>query len=218
MIQNHKADTLFFTEKRRYPLRPIFISKNELNDSLNISVEPGTIIDIQTQQEYSVLQKRAFFNLKRGQSLLIVADVDFKKQIDSGDFNTFEPDEESGENKPKPTATYKVYVKRYEINGFNIVVDDGSETINNSFLLCIYPDIETDSETDSETDEFFADPLNEFFPEDFMTRYHQLYVFAELLNTEGIIFSKEGEEGFLPEITKDEEGNEEQFARLNYFF
>jgi hypothetical protein len=208
MIQNHKADTLFFTEKRRYPLRPILINKNEANDTLNISVEPGTIIDIQTQEEYTVLQKREFFKLKKGQSLLIVADVDFPKRIESGDIITYvskEDNEETEENESlekeqKPTSTYKVYVKRYRLSGFSIVVSDSNEGINNSFLLCSY--------TDSETS-----PFLETFEEDFMTPYHQLYVAASLLYTNGVIFSKEGEELFLPELEEDEE-----IGLLSYFF
>jgi hypothetical protein len=228
MIKNNKADTILNFNKFRYPLRPILLGKDKLKETLIVSVEPGTIIDIVKRQEFSVLEKREFFELKKGQSLCIVANVNFKKTIKSGDILTYElsdpNDEESREKVSK--NTYQIYVNRYDIKDFTISVinQEKLESIKNYLQLCSYGDTTTSETTTSTTtpeptsvnipppvsdeEEFFELVFND------KDKFNQMYVNGRLDFPYGVEFSKESEDPF----TLEEPQDGEEIGSLSYYF
>ena len=208
MIKNNKADTILNFNKKRYPLRPILVSKNESKETLTVSVEPGTIVDIVKRQEFSVLEKREFFELRKGESLCIVANVDFQKKVKSGDILSYDFSDPNDEETKKKVAkrTYQVYVNRYDIKDFKISIinQEDLESMKNHLQLCFYGEPQFRSSKEGFIEFVFNDE-NEF---------NQMYVQGGLIYYEGVEFYKTDENP--PSLPEPPEG--EYVGGLSYFF
>lgn len=177
MINNDKFDTLlFFKDKRRYPLRPILVNKNQEKEIIKVSVEPGTVIDTLKNEEKVVLEERKIFELKQGQSLYITASIDAPSKTKSAYVETYEIIDD--EPEIKQDYRYKVRILKYNIQNFEIKIEDSeSEDLKYSLKLC--------SNIDSNfVDHIFND--NETTP-----KFNQMYVSCDLTASAGIIYNKE---------------------------
>jgi hypothetical protein len=208
MIINNKADTILLYNKKPYPLRPLFVKKNESNNKLIISVEPGTIVDLNTLQEHSVLNERRFFELKQGESLCILADVSFPERIDSGDVKGYEYDENE-KKKEVIIGRYKIYVNRYDIQGFRIVQvnEKDFEEMENYLQLCYYAPPDPLDVTDTGFREVV-------FYDDFNTAFNQLYIRAVMYSIQGLVFPNNLE--YEPELPQPDEN--QNLGALAYSF
>jgi hypothetical protein len=208
MIINNKADTILLSNKKPYPLRPLFVAKNEQKQTLIVSVEPGTIVDLNALEEYSVLDERRLFELKVGESLCILADVYFPERIASGNIQGYEYDEES-DKKEVTIGGYKIYLNRYNIQGFRIVQTNEKdlEKLKNYLVLCYYsPPNPLDV-----TDTGFREVV---FYDDINTAFNQMYVEGFMSFRQGIIVPKDAEDEYeLPQPDENED-----LGELIYFF
>lgn len=199
MINNDKFDTLFFFDKKRYPLRPILVDKNQEDGIIQVSVEPGTVVDIFKNEEMVVLEERKIFELKQGESLYIIADIDTPLKTRSGYIETYEII--NGKSTIKKDFRYKVYILKYNIKNFEIKIEDSeSEYINHSLKLC------------SNIDSNFVEHV--FDDDETTPRFNQMYVscIIPFPFDEGAIFNKNNP------IDLPEPEENQTVIRLNYYF
>jgi hypothetical protein len=209
MINNNKADTIFLFGKKPYPLQPVLIGEGR------VSVEPGTIVDPLKQKEHSVLGRRAFFQLREGEALYIVANVDFPPTIKSGDIEVFDS-EFDDEGQPiivkKFLARYKAYVKRYKIDDFKIKVDDYAADLKHSLMLA-------HRDGDNLIQDVFPEPSSSSINSNFNQLYFRASIPANNLfvgagSVEGGVYAV----AFLKEFPIDLTKPDEDFGQITYFF